>query len=107
MTLDEFQKVAMRTGGERPWREGLVYSALSLTGEASEYGELIKKMLFHGHVVAPEKLLEELGDALWSIAYAAHVNGATLEQVAGVANAKLLKRYPNGFSEQASRNREE
>src|SRR4051812_46236709 len=106
MTFDEFQKQAVRTGGERPWREGMIYSALSLGGEASEYGEHVKKMLFHGHAVAPEKLLEELGDALWSIAYAAHVNGATLEQVASGNVQKLLKRYPNGFSEAASRNRE-
>jgi NTP pyrophosphatase (non-canonical NTP hydrolase) len=105
MTLDEFQEEALRTAGNREGKEARTYAALSLVGEAGEYSELVKKAEYHGHDIPGERYLLELGDCLWSVAYAAAKHGFTLEQVGQALKAKLRKRYPEGFSPEASRTR--
>lgn len=82
-----------------------VYS-LGLAGEAGETVDLLKKYLGHGHELDRLKVQKELGDVLWYLAAIATVLGIDLDHVAHVNVEKLKARYPEGFSHEASRNRE-
>lgn len=79
--------------------------ALGLTGEAGEVADLVKKHIGHGHDLPFDKVREELGDALWYITDLAAKLGFSLEEVASGNAAKLRRRYPSGFSHEASRAR--
>ncbi|MBI3159935.1 MAG: nucleoside triphosphate pyrophosphohydrolase family protein [Chloroflexi bacterium] len=105
--LNEYQQLAARTSGAG--REGdfrKVIAALGLAGEAGEFANLVKKLTAHGHAIPPETLADELGDILWYLAEAASACGLELGAIAQGNVDKLRKRYPNGFSEDASRNRD-
>jgi NTP pyrophosphatase (non-canonical NTP hydrolase) len=108
MELNEYQSEALRTSGgfesESPLFR-LLTSALSLCGEAGEFGNLVKKQARHGHDVPIEKLVDELGDVLWYVADLASAIGVDLDHVARLNVAKLRARYPDGFSQEASKNR--
>ena len=108
LSLRKYQELANRSagaGGEGQQR--LIVSALGLAGEAGEFANMVKKMTAHGHPFDPEALKDELGDVLWYLAEAATAVGLNLEDIANHNVAKLLKRYPEGFSEDQSINREE
>ncbi|MDZ4719298.1 MAG: nucleoside triphosphate pyrophosphohydrolase family protein [Roseiflexaceae bacterium] len=105
MNLDEYQRLALRTARDLPAEERLLNAALGLSGEAGEFADSVKKLRFHGHTLDQEELLKELGDLLWYTALAANALGVPLSDVAKRNIAKLSNRYPNGFSEQASRDR--
>lgn len=105
LTLNEYQKLSARTANTHDYEE--VNYALGLTGEAGEVADLIKKGEFHGHGVDKVELRKELGDVLWYLSQLARVGGLTLEEVAKGNVDKLAARYPEGFSQEASRNREE
>jgi NTP pyrophosphatase (non-canonical NTP hydrolase) len=106
LTLKKYQELADRSagaGGEGQQR--LIVSALGLAGEAGEFANLVKKMTAHGHPFDQDALDDELGDVLWYLAEAATAAGLDLDVIARRNVEKLLKRYPDGFSEQQSRNR--
>jgi len=108
MTLDDYQQLAARTlsPGQTP-HERLANAALGLTGEAGEVAEHVKKHLFHATPLDRDAVVKELGDCLWYVAALAGTIGASLDEIA-VANVdKLRRRYPDGFSTEASRNRTE
>jgi NTP pyrophosphatase (non-canonical NTP hydrolase) len=107
MHLNDYQRAALRTAHDMSAEERLLNAVLGLAGEAGEVADLVKKQRFHGHDIDSQKLIDELGDILWYVALAADSLGAPLEQVAERNVAKLLRRYPEGFSEQASRERVE
>ncbi len=103
LTLERYQTLANRSsgaGGEGEKR--LVVSALGLAGEAGEFANLVKKMTAHGHEFDPGSLMDELGDVLWYLAEAATASGLSLESIAHHNVEKLIKRYPDGFSEEMS-----
>ena len=103
MTLDDYQRDAMRTAGAALRAEdGLVLSALGLNGEAGEYSELVKKNVYHGHPLDIDKAAKELGDVLWYIARAAEAIGVPLSEIAARNIEKLRARYPDGFSSEQS-----
>ncbi|MEA2008209.1 MAG: nucleoside triphosphate pyrophosphohydrolase family protein [Chloroflexota bacterium] len=107
LSFNEYQKLAERTsgaGGDGERR--LMVSALGLAGEAGEFANLIKKMTAHGHPLDVDALGEELGDVLWYLAEAASACGIDLGTVGEKNIEKLRQRYPNGFSEERSLNRE-
>ena len=104
-SLDGYQTAAMRTHVDDPVR--LPAYALGLAGESGEVADLIKKHIAHGHDLDLDKLKKELGDVLWYIAGIAHLHGMTLSEVAIANIDKLLKRYPDGFSHEASINRKD
>lgn len=109
MTLNAYQEAALRTARvdeAEPLRSlDLARDALGVTGEAGEVADLVKKHVGHGHALEPVKLAKELGDVLWYVAVLAHRFGFTLEEVAAANVEKLRKRYPEGFSEERSKNR--
>jgi NTP pyrophosphatase (non-canonical NTP hydrolase) len=105
-TLDEYQTAAGRTAPQGLMDEKqIAVFALGIAGEAGEVAELIKKYVGHGHPMDRDKLCKELGDVLWYVSALARSLGIPLSEVAQVNVAKLMKRYPEGFSSEASRNR--
>jgi NTP pyrophosphatase (non-canonical NTP hydrolase) len=108
MNFNEYQQETKRTAPQVPVDEEvnlLVNFALGTAGEGGEIADYIKKVVFHGHPLDKTKLANELGDELWYIARLADLLGFTLEEIAAMNVEKLRKRYPNGFSEEDSRNR--
>ena len=101
MQIDEYQRDAARTLGDPDLR----VLALGLCGEAGEAAEIVKKHMGHGHDLDEDDLAKELGDVLWYVAALATALDVNLSQVAQANIAKLRARYPDGFSEERSRNR--
>lgn len=109
MELSDYQSLAMRTVSPagRDGLPALQNAALGLAGEAGEFADIIKKATFQGHAIDPKHLAEEVGDILWYCALAASALDADLGQIARDNVDKLRRRYPNGFEQQRSLNREE
>ena len=106
ITLRDYQIMAERTSGAGKFGERRqIIAALGLAGEAGEFANMIKKLTAHGHEITTEVLAEELGDVLWYVSEAATALGISLEQIARMNIEKLKARYPDGFSEEQSRNR--
>ncbi|QDD83814.1 nucleoside triphosphate pyrophosphohydrolase family protein [Bacillus cereus] len=115
--LDQYQEAALRTWNTNNDFGGRVLNAaLGLTGEAGEVADVVKKAIFHGHGFDPahcpgeeegntHKIALELGDILYYISIMSHEMGYTLEDIAQMNISKLEKRYPAGFSREASQNR--
>ena len=106
MNLDDYQRAAYRTAntslddGDR-----LVDAAAGLAEEAGEVLGLVRKHVFMKHDLDRERLVQELGDVMWCLAAVAGAAGLTLEEVAERNIAKLRARYPDGYSDGASRAR--
>ncbi len=108
MTVNEYQKLAMRTLGDgRNERDMLTLAALGLCGESGEVSDIIKKYLYHGHELKKDELIKELGDVAWYLAEAATALDVSLEDIFTANIEKLKRRYPEGFSCEASINRTE
>lgn len=105
MTGNEYQRLAMRTATSKC--RDMANAALGLTGEAGEVADEIKKFLFHGHPLNPEKVVKELGDVLWYVALMADLLNVSLDFVMEHNIEKLKRRYPDGFDPVRSINREE
>ena len=78
---------------------------LNLSLGLSEVGELqnlIKKMIFHGHEVNVEKLMDEIGDIQWYLFMIMRELGIDPYAVLRQNITKLRERYPNGFSHEDS-----
>lgn len=112
MTPNEYQQLCMRTSGtahmEDPEqiRQALVMNgALGLGGETGEVLDLVKKATFQGHSLSTDRVAEELGDICWYIATLARGIGYDFEDILTKNIAKLQRRYPSGFSTEASVNR--
>lgn len=95
----------------------LLEGALGLSGETGEAVDIIKKYIYHEHSIVSktgesklskedrDKLIYELGDILWYVNEIAYVINAPLSEIANKNIEKLKKRYPEGFSSEASKNR--
>ena len=107
MTLNDYQQQALRTAKDRSdWFARLQEGALGLAGEAGEVADYIKKGVYQGHVLKPDKLVEELGDVLWYVALVADAGGISLDDVARANIDKLWARFPQGFDSDRSIHRE-
>jgi NTP pyrophosphatase (non-canonical NTP hydrolase) len=105
LTLNDYQQLALRTAGNHgDFDRTLMYTALGLNGESGEVAEMIKKAFFHGHDLDRNKLKKELGDVLWYVAVMADALDMPLGEVAQHNIDKLARRYPEGFSQERSRN---
>ena len=100
MTINEYQKAAMRTasGVTAATKENLLLNGvMGLNGEAGECIDAVKKWMFQGHGLDKEKLVKELGDVCWYLAISAEALGVSLEEVMQKNIDKLWERYPEGF----------
>lgn len=110
MDLNTYQAQALRTLGILPqeapdgWTRSdyqMNLAALGLSGEAGEFTDLAKKVLFHAKPLDGEtrdRLLKEIGDLLWYAAVAADSLSSNLDEIAEANLAKLRLRYPDGFT---------
>lgn len=109
MNFEEYQIKCLRTENwEQDAKERLINYSLGLGGESGELLNVIKKAVFHGHGVDNEfrnKAKEEIGDCLWYLSSLASTLGMSLEDIAKQNIAKLVSRYPYGFSEKDSKER--
>lgn len=103
MTINEYQKLAMRTAN--PECKQLTNVGLGIAGEAGEVADLLKKHLHHGHDLDRDKVIKELGDVAWYIALGCEVLDIDMESVLRINIDKLKVRYPNGFTFERSINR--
>lgn len=108
MTINEYQKEAMRTAsGMNKEYPRILNGLMGLNGEAGEAIDILKKHLFHGHELDKEHLAKELGDVAWYLAVSAEALGYDLETILQMNVDKLRKRYPSGFSAENSLHRAE
>ena len=106
LTADEYQRLALRTAETlKHGNERLLNGLMGLCGESGECIDLLKKYFYQGHDLDEAKLADELGDVAWYLALAADALGLTLSEVMRRNIEKLKKRYPDGFSEERSKNR--
>ncbi len=115
--LNDYQEATLRTWNNKTDFGGRVSNAaLGLTGEAGEVADIVKKAMYHGHGFQPAhcpgeengntyKLALELGDIMYYVSIMAHELGYTLQDIAEMNIEKLAKRYPDGFSPEASQRR--
>ena len=107
LTANDYQRQAMKTLNSKLSRqEILINGVMGLCGESGEAIDIVKKHLFHGHPLDREALKKELGDIAWYLAETAYALDISLEEILSTNIAKLKQRYPEGFSESASLNRE-
>ena len=106
LTLAEYQGLASRTiNPALSADQRLLDASAGLAEEAGEVLGLVRKHLFMQHDLDTTRLVAELGDALWCLTTVAGALGISLEDVAAANVAKLRRRYPDGYSDQASVNR--
>ncbi|MHB0948000.1 MAG: nucleoside triphosphate pyrophosphohydrolase family protein [Gemmatimonadaceae bacterium] len=107
MRFDEYDAAAGRTVNARlDDRDRLLDAAAGLAEEGGEVLGLVRKHLFMGHALDRDRLATELGDALWCLAMTARAAGLTLDAVAERNLAKLRVRYPEGYSDARSKDRD-
>ena len=103
MTPNEYQKLAMTTlNPALTQKEVLCNGVMGLCGEAGEAIDIVKKHLYHGHDLDREALIKELGDIAWYLAETATALDVSLEEILQRNIEKLRRRYPEGFSTEAS-----
>lgn len=103
MTLDEYQRGALRTASY-PEAARTLYPALKLAGEAGEVTEKLGKLMrdegwLPGQPLDDDQrsaLVKELGDVLWYVAVLASDLGVSLETVGAVNLDKLASRQARG-----------
>lgn len=111
MNADAYQVAAARTlidGPDfvlTPEEVMFVWNAMGAAGEAGEIADHVKKAVFHRHGLDRDKLVKEIGDCLWYLAALCTKLGIPLSAVMAANIEKLLQRYPDGYSAEASRNR--
>lgn len=106
MTFEEYQEAAARTINRRlSESERLIDAAAGLAEEAGEVLGHVRKHVFMRHALDRERITRELGDTLWCLTIVAASIGATLDEVAASNVEKLRQRYPDGYSDAASRTR--
>lgn len=102
MNILEYQSLASRTEKPLPREGRLQHGMLGLITEAGELGDSIKKHVIYGQSLDISNLDEELGDILWYLALIANASGINLQHAMEHNIAKLMKRYPDKYSDQAA-----
>ena len=107
MEAREFQEKAARTINPSLYDYEIEQHALH--GMASEVGELhgLYQKAYQGHEFNEEHAQKELGDLLWFVAEYCTAMNWDLGLIMMKNIAKLAARYPDGFKEEDSLNREE
>jgi NTP pyrophosphatase (non-canonical NTP hydrolase) len=106
--FSEYQLLAKKTAGNHGTQQDAILNwTLGLAGEAGEVAKQIKKHVFHLHAWDYGVLIKELGDTLWYLAMLCNALGIDMEMVADQNLKKLARRYPGGFTSDASINRED
>jgi NTP pyrophosphatase (non-canonical NTP hydrolase) len=96
VTLDEYQKLALRTARPADAKHELFHLTMGLAGESGEVAEKVKKIIRDNDsdesVLDVENISKELGDVLWHIAVLANYFDIPLDKIATDNIAKLASR---------------
>ena len=108
--IDDFSDAVdiMDEQGIEPTR--LMTASIGLSGEVGEFNDIVKKCFFQGKEMDEDvvtHLKSELGDVMWYIAQGCIALDTTIEELIDINTAKLKDRYPGGFDEFRSDNRDE
>ena len=106
MTINEYQKAALRTAGTENQTDLFMNGVMGMCGEAGECIDLVKKWKFQQHELDFAHIAKELGDVAWYLAVTAYAIGYDLETILQMNVDKLKKRYPEGFDPERSQHRE-
>ena len=99
MDLDTYQIEAVRTVNPAlTINERLLDATAGLAEEAGEVLGHVRKHVMQQRALDRDAVVQELGDALWCVATAAHSLGVTLSEVARVNQEKLRARHPRRFT---------
>ena len=107
MNFDIYQALAQRTSNTTCSTSKLVNGVMGLNGESGECIDIVKKAEFQGHNLDTDKLIDELGDVLWYIAEICTALNVDMSEIARRNIEKLKQRYPDGFEEERSINRDD
>jgi len=110
MDATEFQAASVATMNQQtrdlqPWEYQLLNASAGLAGESGEFLDLVKKIVFHDKPVNLTKVIEELGDVQFYMAFICHTLRLDLSDIMARNVEKLKKRYPNGFNPADSQKR--
>jgi NTP pyrophosphatase (non-canonical NTP hydrolase) len=104
--LDTYQSLAARTRNPAlDASQRLLDAAAGLAEEAGEVLGTVRKHLFQQQALDREAVIRELGDALWCVSAVAAALDLSLGEVAQQNLDKLRRRYPDGFTADAARER--
>lgn len=101
-TLAEYSAAARRTAKPLDFKTSLIHAALGLTSDAGEFATIVKAFTIYGKHLNMQHMVEELGDILWFVSYAADCLGTDLKTVAEANIEKLRVRYPDKYSDAAA-----
>lgn len=106
ISMNEYQELSTRTMNKNLAKEETLRH--SLFGLCAEVGEIhsIYQKVYQGHKISTDELKKEIGDVLWMLAELCTINGWWMGDIAHMNIEKLKKRYPYGFEEDKSVNRE-
>ena len=107
MDFKEYQEQAGRTRNKNGYDLELANYSLGMVCEAGEVGDILKKHVFHKHILDIDEVKKEMGDVMWYLANLCNVLYIDMEEVAEMNINKLKARYPEGFSTDDSINRKE
>lgn len=109
MNFNEYQANAIRTAKMfDSIGANLVHAALGLATEAGEFTTEVKRIGIYNRPMTEEMqqhMAEELGDVLWYVALACEHLHISMHQIARENIAKLQKRFPEKYSDQAAEQR--
>lgn len=80
----------------------LLHAGVGIAGEGGEFLDSLKKSWVYNKNIDNENLIEELGDLMFYIQAAANALGVSLEDIVLKNIEKLMKRYPDGYSDAAA-----
>lgn len=106
MTFKRYQELAEGTiNTDLTENKKLAHALYGLSSETGEISGIFQKEL-QGHEVRRDDLEGEIGDLLWFAAELCTVFGFDMGEIAQKNINKLKKRYPDGFDEDRSVNRD-
>lgn len=86
----------------RSGADGYMHAAIGLAGESGELLDLFKKHWVYGKDIDVNKVLEEMGDVLHYFTMLCILMDVSWQDVMDNNVAKLLKRYPQGYTDAAA-----
>jgi NTP pyrophosphatase (non-canonical NTP hydrolase) len=83
MDFNEYQLLAERTSSMKDGNalDRAASAAMGLLGETGELIDHVKKILFQGHVLDPDKIKDEAGDVLWYLAESCSANDVRMDSI--------------------------
>jgi NTP pyrophosphatase (non-canonical NTP hydrolase) len=96
------ERSAYNLKNNHPLSTRLLHATIGLQGEVGELAGAIERWLYYNQPLDSVNVVEELGDCLWYIALACNALGVPMADVMDRNIAKLVKRFPEKYTELAA-----